>query len=816
MSYPKIDTSISASLEPKKRRGATDFLSSALAALTGKMARRGTDEAPTEYRRVLSRSDIAESEPGSGELQSVTPPTPGLYDASLAALVTQRFNDGIAHRQRHHAGWMEGLAAYRGQGHHFWNDQTGTMEHWRIRDPLQPYRVWASHPIIRPRLRKLVARALASAVNWTFAPESDEPDDVDAADDLRAVFEHIEEINDWQNLKFWVERGSITFCPHAIKVIIDPKAKLQLPYWGIDAESGEAYVVKMLDAVGPEIRLLPCTSFDFTLDPRGRTSREAAWVIFENPMTLNDVRTRWPETAIYITESAAQTGPGAGGQSMVRAVTGDLPISATQSGQKTVWVREMWEKPTLLYPRGRVAWVTDAGFLLGTAEFPGDLKELPLVVLSYDEGLESPLGLTAAQVAVPAQNSYDAMISAFEERARERGKVLYRTGLGIKSDALQSGRGYEAIPLNMANQGGGIGDAVMYLQPPPLPTEAAAMLQQANADISEIIEANDVSRGAAPPGVTSGAGIRALQESDSSTATLFRQQCKAAYQHLGDIIAQLAPLVYGGISRSLAVKNDPTSGHAGSDPVQETAMLMQVLTQSGATPQQVVQWLADEEARPTEEKRVQPRSKPHIFRALSRGRAKVVADVVAVRTPEQRRSDLMTLAQGGAFNEDQLETTLMLFEEIGFQTSDRLTQRIVKMLRRRVAERQAQQPDPAKLAADQAQATAAAQIQIARARIEAETVGRAILEDLKHQNATSTAVMAGQAIDTDPIVAQELAPRLDATAEGVQSAFQALEQGNPDAEMQNAPQDGSAAPAGLNVPSEVASADVPENTGGEG
>lgn len=825
MSYPKIESQASTPLDPpgtslgaisprRKRPAVVDFLSAGMRALTAKMTHKGKDEAPTAYRPLLSRPDIAESEPGAGQMQSVPAPTPGLYDQSLAALVAQRYTDGIAHRQRHHAGWMESLAAFRCQSWHFWNGSE--LTHWRTLDPNQPYRVWSSHGLIRPRVRKLIARAFATEVNWTFAPESDMEDDKDATDELRVTFDHIGVINDWPGLKKRVERGAISFCPHAIKVCIDPQAKLHLPYWGIDPESNEAYVEKIVDAIGPEIKLYDCTAFDFTLDPRAKSPRHAAWVIFDNPMTYDEVRRRFPEKAIYLNESATQQGPGAGGQDMIRSVTGDLPIGATPSGQSTVWVREMWEKPSLLYPKGRVAWVTQNGLLLQESEFPEGLEHLPIVVLSYDEGLESPFGMSATQAGLPAAQSHDAMVSAFQERARERGKILYQTGLGIKHDALQSGRGYEAIPLDLTQSIGGIGNVLMYIQPPALPTEAAALLAQANADLSEAIEAQDVSRGQVPSGVTSGSGIRALQEADASTAVLFRENCRAAYQHLGEILQQLAPIVYGNLSRVLAQSEQPQSGERGVDAMQETALLMETLRKIGATPEQIVQYLADDEARPAPEPEVRPRSTPKVFRALARGRVRVTAEVIAIRTPEQRRSDLMTLAQGGAFNEENIESTLALFEEIGFQESDRLTRRLVKALRRRVAEKQASAPDPASIAKAQAEAQEKSQIAIANARIRAETASAAILEDLRHQNGVAKAVTDGSAIDTDPVVQQELAPRLDATAQQVTAAFDAASlQGGEEAPPESLDASGGAPSApDPTVPPETASPGAPQNLGG--
>lgn len=339
--------------------------------------------------------------------------------------------------------------------------------------------------------------------------------------------------------------------------------------YDLEAEPAYAYQGDVNDRV-----LSPYQVF---LDPAAETEDKARWVIVAEPVPLREIRERYSgaehltgeDTSMFDRHIDVFQGAMGGADTHITAA-GTSP--STQIGKALLI--HYFERPCPQYPGGR-HWVSANGALL---EAPGPLPD----------GLWPPV-VHLGDIPVPGRLLHDATMTHLVGLQREYNEVTAQ----IKEHHNLLLRGKWFVPLGSGVRKGQItsepGEVIQHtpgLAPkaaelPRLPREVYEQLEKILADIRLVGGIQQVSTGAAPPGITAGRAFLVLQEADDTDLAPMIESFERATAKLSWLHLQLVQKYYDD-ERVLMIAGENGGFRARAFKGADLAGVTDVLPQSGS------------------------------------------------------------------------------------------------------------------------------------------------------------------------------------------------------------------------------------------
>ena len=251
-----------------------------------------------------------------------------------------------------------------------------------------------------------------------------------------------------------------------------------------------------------EVQLTPMTIDEFTLEPGSRTWQEANWWVGLTGVPCAQVRDHfgldWTPEADFDSNRSTTYSLGGNGQ------------NAAASKLCSVYV--MYERPNRKCPKGRcVAVVNNVAVKNGEWKFP--FNELNIALFRQGMVPGQWNGKTFVTAARPVQVLLNYAKSNIAEHMKMASNARLFVPMGALDDVneLTDEAGeiiqYHAEP-NMP--------APDYKTPPPLSNSMIQYAENLKEELSEILHANDVSRGVAPGDRNSGLALSILAEKNNT------------------------------------------------------------------------------------------------------------------------------------------------------------------------------------------------------------------------------------------------------------------------------------------------------------
>lgn len=655
-------------------------------------------------RFVGSDPRKVESELSPSDLDIVIPDLTET-EKSICGLVDDRYKSAADNRRSHESSWFLSLAYYTGNQWVEWKNN----ELRPSRDLSDPHRVFTQRNKIRPKVKKLLTRALSSRPIANVAPITDSEIDRAATSEARAVIAHQDYLHSRQSQLKRLSRYCLTTSTVFLKVYWDATADADVPKMN---KYGEVTGSTRSQVGEIEEDVVPC--FEMYIDPKAHEFSEANWLIHSKVRSLDYVQTRYPHGK-YV-EAEIASGPEGYVDSRMAAITGDYKRGSEPGKKTSVVIKEMWEKPSARYPKGRLITVAN-GVLLRNDDWPFDKKDtFPFIPLSYEEGQDTVYGLNAVYDLIPAQRSYNQSLSRLEERERTAwGKILAPLGSEIGEGAFNTAQENEVIYHNPGFQ-------PIIIPAPTTPPIFHEKLAIEEGNLNDISGVHEVSEGSAPPGVTAGNAIELLQQGDVTQMADFTESLEHFIEEVAKWEVSLASQFYTeprlvALSTSSASKplpfmkpppaaetpppdpgnmppqgplpdpNDPNAPEPPEDPSQAP---MPPTAPMQAPPQAS----ADKE----QDDLLNPALQVQYFRALTKGgscRITVTPGSATPKSPAAQNENIMNMFRTGLFGPPQApESAVIALKLMDLSRSDEVIEWVMAAKRQVMADMAALAPPP--------------------------------------------------------------------------------------------------------------------------
>jgi len=311
--------------------------------------------------------------------------------------------------------------------------------------------------------------------------------------------------------------------------------------WMVDSWDSEA--LTQLEMDGEPVRS-PSGAATTTLAPpwsvfweAGSSVRDASYYIRDIPMTLDEVRERWPDVGDYVApEQDGEHGDGVSGRGMdedrvsssLLRFMGESGSDPAEPGKRWVTVHEGYERLGFGdWASWRcVTWCQDV--VLDAATMPWQ----PLVPFVFDEivGYPYPIGLGKSLKEV--QDRINVLWSKIHKHFNlmTNPKILKHIGTVIEDGALSD------KPGEHVEWAGDV--APEYMAMPPLNREVYEELSRLMSLMGELSGVHEVSQAKLPSASLSGRAVGLLQEQDSTNAQHTVANWKAALRkHYRNLIS---------------------------------------------------------------------------------------------------------------------------------------------------------------------------------------------------------------------------------------------------------------------------------------
>jgi hypothetical protein len=446
------------------------------------------------------------------------PAQPSEPDEDKIKLVDKRFLHATDNRRMHEGIWYESLAMYQGDQFVRWQPGTAGADGKLISlaNPKKPYTVRNKRNKISGKVKKLRTAALRGQPSVDVEPLTGSRMDRAAAAQARAGLGHLDRLFRRKAQTQEVAQLSLTTSTAFLKVYWDKDAEADVPVYPKEGEPGYGLDSEPIDSkrapIG-EIAEPVVPIFELYIDPQARTWADVGWLIHAKIRPLAEVQEKYKNHGgLDVAPEAGTSGAAGYVESRLANAVGEYARGSEPGGaDKTVLVKEMWEKPSLRYPAGRLVTVAN-GVLLRDDPWPYDKKDdFPFIPLAYEKGIGTTYGRNAVADLIDPQRSYNEGISrTIEHRRTAWGKILTPEGCEIGADAFDA-----AMPNEVITYKPGVGKPE-HIPAPDLPAVITELLRIDSADIDDISGVHDISQGVTPPGVTAGNAIQMLQEADAS------------------------------------------------------------------------------------------------------------------------------------------------------------------------------------------------------------------------------------------------------------------------------------------------------------
>lgn len=433
-------------------------------------------------------------------------------------------------RRPFEASWFLNLAFY--QGDHWWAWAKDKF----ARPQLEPWRVLFTDNRVQPAVASEVAKLTKNRPVWDAVPASG--DDEALEDTLLAnrvmeakwedlgLQQQLEDVCTWSRVcgsGFW----KITWDPLAsgtgTEVAIDPETREPIPDPGsgelITRDNPNARVLEQLaaqqgievpwESVGQgDVKVNVRSPFDLYVDPLAGSEGliSARWVIEEAVRSPDELQRRFKLDKAPEADASAVGG----------LVEARMPGARSDTGQKIgtrVW--ELWERPSLKFPKGRHAvWCKD--HILVLEENPTKDAGLPyaMCVGRRIPGRFWPMSL--ADQLRPLNMELNKTRSQMRENAARIGNPP----LMVPSDQQFTWTG---VPGEVVKVDPFAPNTPGFMQVPQLPGYIQNEPALIENSMREVAHQSEVSRGQVPAGVTAASAIQLLQEADQTIIAMDAQ-----------------------------------------------------------------------------------------------------------------------------------------------------------------------------------------------------------------------------------------------------------------------------------------------------
>lgn len=406
--------------------------------------------------------------------------------------------------------WEYNIAFLLGYQWHTWNErQWGLVtrprsKRWRVRE---------TRNLIRPHIERLIANLTAYEPRFIGAPNSNEIEDEEAARLGEKVLKHywskLDMTSKKEELAYWMSTCGTAF----IKTYWDPHEgeRFLVPMSGPDGMPQMDHLGRMIEHpihTGDIISRV-ISPFQIHTDPLATSDEEVQWLLDVSMRPLDWVDEHFPEKAPFV-ESDYSTEDRQRSQRSILNVLGPRAggwghTAGEHTSHDWVTIKEYWERPSQMYPRGRLG-IEANGVMLRVGDNPTPGHGIP-----YTRFQSLPVpgrywGQSVIENLITPQRNYNKLVSKRLEHNFMVGmsaKILFPSMSGIPNSAFVSDVG-EVVKYDGVQP-------PSYLAPPPLPPESDTEMNRLRGDFDHIAQSYGVDRGQYQ-GKLSGSAISLLIE----------------------------------------------------------------------------------------------------------------------------------------------------------------------------------------------------------------------------------------------------------------------------------------------------------------
>jgi len=614
--------------------------------------------------RLLEPKNV-ESELEPSDIDWVAPP-PGESEEETVEFVTESFRSASQARILLEREWLRCYAFRMGNQWFAWKPKLNRF--MSLRDPNDDYRNYVTVNYVRPLITKLKVRSTMTRPDASVKPLTDDPQDVAAAAEARDLGAHYDLMFSRQvQLQQWVD-AALVLSTSFLKIAWDPQKGASTAYHDFsDGPSARPTIVK--DAPIGDLVESIVPSFEVYPDPTARSWEECPWLIHAKYYPLSWFQTQfstpepgYPKGRGWAVKAEPQGTSSETGwwEWRLNEITGNRFRQSVEGKAKEACLYEMWQKPTPKYPKGRFIRVASGVLLTAPSkcDWPYDKwKEFPFIPLGYGDAYGTLWSMNATLDLLDPQYNINKTYSRLQDRIdTDTPVVLCKKGVEIDSDDYTSDRNYRKVYWDGAVP-------PQYDAPPAVSEMYLALIQAYKREMEDSVGMHEPSNGDTPPGVTAGTAIELLQQSDHT---------------------QLAEFI-GNIEKAQTKRFECEIAIC-SEKYNEPRLVM--VSQSG--PEKAT-------------------ANARAFRALRNGglyRVEVLPGSAMPKTPAARKQEWMDLLGILSRNPNLLPFVKIVYEYIGFERSDIMSEKIDQAIAEMVALQKASEPDPQAMQQQQHQAQA--------------------------------------------------------------------------------------------------------------
>ena len=473
----------------------------------------------------------------------------------IISLVNERYDKSKNARQPFERQWFLNIAFKQGRQYVYYDTILN-----RLVEPEQPeWRVRIVINRIRPIINTAIAKLLKERPVLQVVPNTTDDDDISACEVGGAFLE-----SSWRDLKIeeklhelveWMMSCGKSFLkvywnPYGGEYVEQPRLmEVHEPIFDpmtgqptIDPETGEPKTKTVFMDTGQvdafwtgDIVVEVVPAFEIFNDPSATTLDSSAWVIHAKWRPLDWIRNQYAKGDKVAAESDST---GLDYSAMLLSGIRDKGASAnTSTAQEGAVVKEYWEWPNKVHPKGRLVTVAN-GVLLQESEIPFTHDTTPPFV-EFDDMIEPGQFWSTSRIQdlIPLQVEYNKTRSQALENKNlmQRPKWMVRNGSLIDQDMALTDEP---------------GEVVLYTGERPeawVPTAIPAYqeyIQQINSEFMELSGQHEVSNAQLPSGPLPGVAIQLLQEADDTKLGPVIRRFHRSLERVGHKILALAGEYY--------------------------------------------------------------------------------------------------------------------------------------------------------------------------------------------------------------------------------------------------------------------------------
>ncbi len=448
----------------------------------------------------------------------------------IVSLVKERYENAQSARREYEQQWHINKAFLEGDQYVFWNASILKLE--RLKQI--PHRKRHVSNIILPHWNREIAKLGRNDPIFNVVQNSDEESDITAAKLGEQVLQHTWRAQDMPE-EYLELRGWLSLCGTVFLSIgwdpmggdyIEQYKQEEIPepfrdglgnivgerpsgrFRDVVDARGEYIIDKNRSAYQGEVSIDVISAFQvFPANQNISKIKEQPWIIKGKIKPIEDIKWRYGKAADDIKSGDAEGGE----YPKLSSFLGGKDSEEKAGDSKGCLIREMWEKPTNKYPKGRIVTTVD-DILLRYEELPYGRYDLIKFIRTRRQGTGSFWGISQIESSVPLQNEWNKILSSVIEHrdTMKKGKVLVPTTAGIQKSAFVTEHA-EFIEFNP------IGGPPFQMATANIGEDIWKELQIIKETMQDLWSQHEVTKAQVPGQVKSGVAIEQLIEQDDTT-----------------------------------------------------------------------------------------------------------------------------------------------------------------------------------------------------------------------------------------------------------------------------------------------------------